>query len=201
MPNNKIGKTSPGSRVLLAASVILIVGYGIYNWTVSPQTSYLQAARLYETMVANAGERTEMIKKQVGTKETEIVMLQREFSESRDSFFTAATAREFFSDLEPISLQCNCSIESLNFTTAVPVSAKEAIELMRHSDNSLTAGTYTHLDYETLAAAINKFPKFEIPPQKQAKTGTDDVPNLLTVKLTENPIKIHQSGNLQGQRG
>ncbi len=121
MPNDKITNISPTSRVLLASTVILIVGFGMYNWTVSPQTSYLNAARLYENMVANAGDKTTMIKGQMETKAGLIMTLEHEIAETEGSFFTSASANEFFSDLEPISLQCDCSIDSLNFMSAEPV--------------------------------------------------------------------------------
>lgn len=121
MPNDNIVNISPTSRVFLASTVILIVGFGMYNWTVSPQTSYLNAARLYESMVANASNKTTMIKGQMETKGDLIITLEQEIAETEGSFFTSASAREFFSDLEPISLQSNCSIDSLNFMSAEPV--------------------------------------------------------------------------------
>ena len=58
--------------------------------------------------------KTAFIKDQIRVKEAEIEKLRTEIAQIQNSFFTSENAREFFMDLEPMSLQCGCSVTSLD---------------------------------------------------------------------------------------
>ncbi len=123
MLTDKIMKSNRAPRVFVSVSMIAIVAFGAYNWAISPQTSYLHAAQQYEKMMRNAGEKTEVIKEQIQLKKVELTKLRKEFDETESGFFTLRGAKEFFSDLEPISLQCKCTIDSYNYRPAQYISS------------------------------------------------------------------------------
>jgi len=114
MPNEQAIKASPTSKVLIAGSIIGIITLLTYTWIVAPQTSHLFAAQQYKDMVLNAGQKSEIIKKQIETKTLDVASLRQKISEFQDHFFSDRTAREFILDLEPISLQNYCNIGSLS---------------------------------------------------------------------------------------
>lgn len=110
---NDLLKTSPTAKVLVSVSSILMVGLVTYNWAIAPQRSYLHAAQQHESMMQNAGKKSQVIKNRILSKEKEMANLYDQIAETKDSFFTPKIAREFFLDLEPILLQSSCSMESL----------------------------------------------------------------------------------------
>lgn len=122
MANIKPMKLNPTSKLVVSLSSVIIVGIAAYNWAVSPQTSYLRAAHLYDVMIGDAGNMTNVIKSQMGPKNEEVKILQEEIGRIQDKFFTPKQASEFFLDLEPIALQYNCTIDKLAFVSSEPVS-------------------------------------------------------------------------------
>lgn len=122
MANNKPIKLNPTSKMIITISSVIIVGMAAYNWTVSPQTSYLKAAHLYDVMIGDAGNMTNVIKSQMGPKNEEVKALQNEIELIQAKFFTPKHASELYLDLEPIALQCNCIIDKLTFISSDPIS-------------------------------------------------------------------------------
>jgi hypothetical protein len=114
MSNEKAIKVSPTSKVLIAGSIIGIVTLLTYTWIVAPQTSHLFAAQQYKNMVLNASQKSEVIKKQIETKTIEVASLRQKISDIQDHFFNDRTAREFILDLEPITRQNHCNINSIS---------------------------------------------------------------------------------------
>ena len=125
MLTEKFIKSSPASKVLFSVSTIIIVTVAAYNWVVSPQTSHLHAAQRHEVMLNSAEKKTEIIKQRLTVKETELLDLRDNIAQIKDSFFTPKTAREFFIDLEPISFQCGCNIDSLTFLPTESVESNQ----------------------------------------------------------------------------
>jgi len=148
MLTDKIVKCSSTSKIVVSVSFVAIVTLATYNWIVSPQTGYLHAARQYEMIVGNAGKKTTFIKDQISTKEVEIEVLQREIAEIQNSFFSSQKATEFFMDIEPLSLQCNCNVDSLTFmadeTHQGTNEDKSSPVILRHAAVDIT-GTYEDL--------------------------------------------------------
>jgi|GEM_PF-1869192 len=69
---------------------------------------------------------------------------------------------------------------------------QDAQKLMRHSDINLTMGIYTHIGFQEKSTAVNKLPTIFIERQRQAKTGTADVPENFSRNFSGNPIKTHK---------
>lgn len=145
---DKLGKLSDGSKRMISLMTIILVAMGMYNWAVSPQKSYLKAAQRYDNMMANAGEKSLSIKKGIQVKEKELAIIRQEISATRGSFFNEKTSREFFSDIEPMSHQSNCVIESLNFMPAITTPANEAgddSEVILKSAEIVFSGKYENI--------------------------------------------------------
>jgi hypothetical protein len=117
MPIKKAIKASPILTVLIAGSIIGIITLLTYTWVVAPQTSHLYAAQQYKNMVLHAGQKSEVIKEQIEAKTLEVASLRQKITEVQDHFFSDRTVREFILDLEPISLQNYCNINSLSELT------------------------------------------------------------------------------------
>lgn len=128
MVMEKVVKASPSVKLFVCVSVVAIVAFATYNWIVSPQISHLKAAERYETMAGNAGQRGTTIKKGIDAKQQELTGLEVEIDQIQNSFFTEEKAREFFSDLEPLSLQSDCNIDTLSFLPAESIRSKEVSE-------------------------------------------------------------------------
>lgn len=123
MLNNNIIKSGPTTKVIVGVSFISIVALAGYNWVVSPQITYLQAAEQYRVVIDGAGAKSSIILQNVERKRVELEKLQKEVSGLENSFFTFEKAREFFSDIEPVAVQHNCTIESSDF---LPSESKES---------------------------------------------------------------------------
>ena len=160
MLTEQIIKSSPTSKVAVSVCLVAIVGLATYNWIVSPQTSYLYAARQYEKMVDNAGKKTQIIKNQIKVKEIELEKLTSQITEMENRFFKAESAKEFFLSLEPLALSCGCSIDSLTFITDNAVSKdddenKDTGISTKHSAVSVTG------DYENLVTFLRKLNEYD----------------------------------------
>jgi len=114
MQTSRFVKSVSVSKLFISTAAMVMVAVAAYNWAVRPRMEYLYAAQNYETMLSNAGQKTVIIKNRIKIKESKLDELRNEVSEIEESFFTSKRAREFFSDLEPIALQCKCDIDSLS---------------------------------------------------------------------------------------
>lgn len=124
MPNSKVIKLTPTSKILVSLSSVVVVAIAAYNWAVSPQTSYLRAANLYEHMIGDAGNMTKVIKRQMAAKKTTVDDLHGEIAKIQGSFFTPKQASEFFLDLEPIAQECECTVDKLTFMASESIAYK-----------------------------------------------------------------------------
>lgn len=120
---DKLIKSSPSSKIFVSVSTIAIVTLATYSWVVSPQISYLHAAQQYKVIAHSTAQKATSIEDHVRKRKAELAGLHQEIDEIRDSFFTSDKAKEFFSDLELIALQCGCNISSLTFRSAGAVAA------------------------------------------------------------------------------
>jgi len=117
MLKDKLIKSSQNSKIILSITIIAIVSIAAYNWAVSPLTAYLHAAKLHETVMSGAQERASEIERNISIKQTELEKLEEEMSDMQSIFFTATRAKEFFLDLEPISVETGCDVELFEFVS------------------------------------------------------------------------------------
>ncbi len=111
MLTEKLFKSSPVSKVFIVVSIAGIVAIAAYNRIVSPQTAYLHAAQQHEVMLNTAGKKVAKIKKKIKTKITQLAVLRKEIGKIQDKFFTPGGGREFFLDLDPISIASDCNVD------------------------------------------------------------------------------------------
>ena len=121
MLKDKFIKSGPSSKIFISVSTIAIVTLTTYGWIVTPQISYLHAARQKKVMTRNAEKRNVSLKNQIHKQETKLTELRNQVDAINDSFFTSTEAHEFFSDLDMAALHCGCNISSLTFMSAKAV--------------------------------------------------------------------------------
>jgi len=128
-----------GNRVRNAtsASLIIIALVAMYKWTITPQSSYLSAAKGYESAMNKVIEQNTMITTRVAARKKKLQELLESSSQLQSALFTYSQAKEFFSDLQVIAEQAGCVVQSTNFVT----------EKARSEDN--------HLGIETKSADIS----------------------------------------------
>ena len=110
----KLAKSSPVSKVskvFVAVSIVGIVAIAAYSRIVSPQTAYLHAAQQHEMMLRTAGKKAATIKKKIKTKTPQLAELRKEIGKIQDKFFTSEGGREFFLDIDPISIASDCNVD------------------------------------------------------------------------------------------
>jgi Tfp pilus assembly protein PilO len=135
-------KSSPATKVIVAVSIIAIVAFVTYNWVVSPQITYLQAAKKYKMIVGSAGEKTTVINNNIMEKQKELDTLRQDVAKLQNSFFSAEKAREFFSDLEPIAVQHKCNVESLTFLPPESKETEDTVNVTLNHANIVLTGQY-----------------------------------------------------------
>jgi Tfp pilus assembly protein PilO len=117
MLKDKLIKSSRSSKIIVSIAIVAIVSMAAYNWVVSPMTAYLHASQLHETVMNSARQRAVRIESQMSIKQEELEKAEREMFYTQSGFFTTTRAKEFFLDLEPISVETGCDVLSFEFVT------------------------------------------------------------------------------------
>jgi hypothetical protein len=107
-------KVNPSTRYAVSASLVVIALLAMYNWLVAPHAAYLSVAQGYESVTANLVNKNRIISSQVKVKRKKLQNLQEKSTQLQSTLFTPDKAREFFSDLQAISEQTGCMVQSLN---------------------------------------------------------------------------------------
>lgn len=115
MLKDKLIKSSQSSKIIISITIVAIVSVAAYNWIVSPLTTYLHASQLHETVMESAQQRAARIELQLNTKQEELEKAENEMFDTQSRFFTTTRAKEFFLDLEPISVETGCDVQSFEF--------------------------------------------------------------------------------------
>lgn len=115
---DNLAKLSRTSKSAVSATLILIAVIAIYNWAVAPQAKYMLAAQRYQSIVDGVAEQNIVLVSKVAAKRVNLNKLQEEFSRLRSTLFTPEQANQFFSDLQIIAEESNCTVNSLNLITS-----------------------------------------------------------------------------------
>jgi hypothetical protein len=108
MELENLTKVNRNSRRALMATVILIAGAAMYNWTVAPHTNNILAAQQYIDTLDDVDEKRESLQKITSLKKKKLKELHDQMGELRGLFFSHQEATEFFSDLQAVSIEENC---------------------------------------------------------------------------------------------
>jgi len=115
---DSLAKLNSASRNAISAALVVIVAIAVYNWIVAPHVTHLHAVQQYEFVVDDVVKKNKILSSAVRTKKKKLEQLHEEFAQLQGSLFTADKAKEFFSDLQAISVQAGCTVYSLNLVTS-----------------------------------------------------------------------------------
>ena len=107
-------KANPSTRYAFSASLIVIALFAMYSWLVAPHAAYLSVVQGYESAMTDLVNTNNNISSKVEIKRKKLQELQEKSAQLQSTLFTSDKAREFFSDLQAISEQTGCMVQSLN---------------------------------------------------------------------------------------
>ena len=109
-----LAKTNRSTRYAVSASLIVIALLVMYNRLIAPHAAYLSVVQGYESAMSNLINKNNVIDSKVKVKRKKLQELQEKSAQMQSTLFTSDKAREFFSDLQAISEQSGCMVQSLN---------------------------------------------------------------------------------------
>ena len=139
---NDLAKTSHSTRNATAASLIIIAAFAMYKWTVTPHAESLSSAKAYESIVDIRAKESRIIATRVEIKRKELEKLRGESAQLLSMLFTSEQAREFFSDIEVISEQTGCAVQSMNHVTDQKKNEHEHLGIRTRSAELSVVGLY-----------------------------------------------------------
>ena len=113
-------KANRSTRHAVSASLIVIALLAMYHWLVAPHVAYLSVVHGYESVMTNLVNKNRLIDSKVKVKKKKLQELQEQSAQLQSTLFTPDKAREFFSDLQAISEQTGCMVNSLNMIKQNP---------------------------------------------------------------------------------
>jgi len=115
---DSLAKLNSTSRNAISAALVVIVAIAVYSWIVAPHVTYLSAVQRYESVVDDVVKKNKILSSAVRTKKKKLEQLHEQFAQLQGSLFMVDKAKEFFSDLQAISVQAGCTVYSLNLITS-----------------------------------------------------------------------------------
>lgn len=115
---DSLAKLNSNSRNAISAVLVVIVAIAVYNWIVAPHVTHLSAVQRYESVVDDVVKKNKILSSAVSTKKKKLEQLHEQFAQLQGSLFMIDQAKEFFSDLQAISVQAGCTVYSLNLVTS-----------------------------------------------------------------------------------
>ena len=138
---DSLAKLNSTSRNAISAALVIIVTIAVYNWIVAPHVTHLFAVQQYETAVDDVVKENKILSSAVRTKKKKLEQLHEQFAQLQSSLFMIDQAKEFFSDLQGISEQANCTVHSLNLVTSEQ-NSEVALGIVTKSAILSVIGTY-----------------------------------------------------------
>ena len=111
---DNFAKLNRSSRRAVSAALIVIAAIALYNWFVAPHADCLFAAQQYLSVTDNIAKKNKDISNTVKIKRDRLQELLQQLAQFQSTLFTPKQAKEFFSDLQVISEQAGCTVNSLN---------------------------------------------------------------------------------------
>jgi len=139
---DNLAKLGSSTRNATSAALIVIAAFAMYKWTVTPQTTYLSAARGYESAMDKIVEQNKSIAGQIEIKKKELQVLRENSAQLQCVLFTPDQTREFFSDLQIISEQAGCAVYSINLIADERYPENERLGVVTKSAALSVVGVY-----------------------------------------------------------
>jgi hypothetical protein len=143
---NYLVKLGNPVRNATSASLIIIASIAMYKWTITPQSSYLSAAKGYELAMNKVVEQKTMISTRIAARKKKLQKLQESSSLIETALFTGSQAKEFFSDLQVIAEQAGCVVQSTNFVAEKARSEKNRLGIETKSADISVMGVYQNIE-------------------------------------------------------
>ena len=143
---NYLAKLSNPARNATSVSLIFIAVVAMYRWTITPQSGYLSAARGYESAMNKVIEHNKIIADQVEAKREKLQVLRESSTQLQSTLFTQDQAKEFFSDLQIISEQAGCVVQSTSFDNEKASSENKHLGIETKSANISVMGVYLDIE-------------------------------------------------------
>lgn len=143
---NYLAKLNNTARNATSAALILIAVVAMYRWAIKPQSGYLSSARGYESAMNKVIEHNKIIANQVEAKREKLKELRESSTQLQSTLFTKDQAKEFFSDLQIISEQAGCVVQSTNFDTEKENSESEHLGIETKSAIISVMGVYQNIE-------------------------------------------------------
>ncbi len=140
-----LARLNHSKRNAASAALIIIASLAMYNWTVKPHTANLSSARAYESATDENARESELIISKVKTRRQMWQTLQDESSQRWDMLFTSEQARQFFSDLEAISRDAQCTVNGINMIGSTLKSEHERLGVRTRSAELNVVGSYRNI--------------------------------------------------------
>ena len=121
MPSKGVDISESRLRIFVFLAVVIIACIAIYNWVVSPQTAFLNAAQDYERVAKKTEHKIDVLTRVIKRMQGEVVQME-EFDETAVAhFFDIDLGLQFLDDLESEATGAGCSVVSLNYMLPEPV--------------------------------------------------------------------------------
>ena len=137
-----LAKLGGPARSATSASLIVIAALAMYKWMVTPQTAYLSAAKGYESAMGKVVEQNKNVTGQIEIKKKELQTLRENSTQLQSVLFTPEQAKEFFSDLQVISEQAGCAVNSRNLLPDRIAPENERLGVLTKSATLSVVGVY-----------------------------------------------------------
>ncbi len=110
-----LAKLNRTSRYAVFGALIIIATIAMYISTVAPHVRYLSAAQQYECVVGDIAKKKKTVSNTVKGRKKELQKLQEQCVQLEGTLFSPEKAKEFFSDLCPLSERAGCTVHLLRF--------------------------------------------------------------------------------------
>jgi Tfp pilus assembly protein PilO len=140
-----LAKVKRSNRNATAASLVIIAAFAMYNWAVTPHSANLSSAKAYESVMDNVAKQRRIMATKVEIKRKTLKRLSEQSEQILNMLFTPDKAREFFSDIEVISVETGCIVEGINFINHAQKSEYRDFGIRLRSAELNVVGLYTDI--------------------------------------------------------
>jgi hypothetical protein len=113
-------KLSHTTRYTALVSLTIIAFFMMYDRFIDPHIDYLATVQAYESVMNKSVNKNNLVEKCVKIKRKKLQELVEKSAQLESTLFTHDKSREFFSDLQAISEQSGCMVQSLNMLKKSP---------------------------------------------------------------------------------
>jgi hypothetical protein len=136
-------------------ALVLIGAIAVYNWVVEPHKNYLLAVQRRESVADSLEKEDQVIRNNIAVKKKKLKELKDEFKQVHTKLFDPVEARKFFSNIQALSEEANCIMDSLKFSPTDSVSDIGRSRTGGHITAKRAMLSVTG-DYESIIRLMNK---------------------------------------------